>query len=70
MAMRFFRTGLLTFLLVACLCPLASCQTPANPIDEGDEFCEDETDCADGEVCVFDSGFNGTVCRDGALFGL
>jgi hypothetical protein len=49
---------------------MASCQEP--PMDGGSngEFCEDESDCVEGEVCVFDSAEGGTVCRDGSLFGL
>ncbi len=48
---------------------LASCQEPSD--GESDAmFCTDETDCEEGEVCVFDSAEGGTVCRDGSLFGL
>ncbi len=51
---------------------LASCQAPNDGSDGGSDatFCTDATDCEEGEVCVFDSGAGGDVCRDGSLFGL
>ncbi|HNO80039.1 MAG TPA: hypothetical protein PKN33_18475 [Phycisphaerae bacterium] len=51
---------------------LASCQAPSDGDNNGSDgrFCTDEADCEEGEVCVFDSGEGGTVCRDGSLFGL
>lgn len=70
MAMKRFRSALAMLLLAGWLCPLTSCQAPPNTNEPDGGFCEDETNCAEGEVCVFDSEFNGTVCKDGALFGL
>ncbi|GJM23686.1 MAG: hypothetical protein DHS20C16_01010 [Phycisphaerae bacterium] len=70
MMWRKLRAWTLMFVAGSVVLLMASCQAPQDEGGSSADSCVDETDCAEGEVCVFDSAENGLVCRDGALFGL
>ncbi len=56
--------SLMMFGAAGLLISIASCQSGGN------NQCETDDDCNEGEVCTFDSEVNGNACRDGSLFGL
>ncbi len=55
--------SIMMFGMAGLLISIASCQG-------GNNQCETNDDCNEGEVCTFDSEINGNACRDGSLFGL